>query len=327
MGVYVVTGASGHIGNTLVRMLLAAGHEVRAIVRSPRNAALEGQSATFCYGDVTDRDFVFSAIPSGSIVLHSAGMITITKRDKKAVFDTNVSGTRNVADACIANKAAKLVFVSSTDALTLPRGGGEITESAPVDPELLKSNYARSKAMATRYVLQKAAEGLDACVVYPSAVIGPGDYKVSNVGQVILDFMQNRAIARISGTYNFVDVRDVATGILAAAEKGRRGEDYILSGGELTVDELFAVLCRKNPGRSMPIKLPLWFVLLFADLGVLYYHVRGKKPVFSRYALKTLHSGHRFNCGKAERELGYTHRPAGESVGDTTDWFSEHSKP
>lgn len=325
MSVYVVTGASGHIGNTLVRMLLAQGHEVRAVVRSPHCAALEGLNATFCYGDVTDHDFVFSVIPAGSIVLHSAGMITITKRDKQAVFDTNVNGTRHVVDACIANHAAKLVYVSSTDALAPSRDGGITDESAPVDPALHKGNYARSKAMATRYVLEKAAEGLDACVVYPSAVIGPGDYKVSNVGQVILDFMQNRVIARINGTYNFVDVRDVAAGILAAAEKGRRGEGYILTGEELTVDELFAVLCKKNPARSMPVKLPLWFVMLFADLGVLYYHVRGKKPVFSRYALKTLNSGQRFCCKKAERELGYTHRPAAESVSDTADWFMEHS--
>ena len=180
--------------------------------------------------------------------------------------------------------------------------------------------------MATNEVLKSAKEGLcDASVVYPSAVIGPYDYKVSNVGQVIDDFTRGLPMARINGGYNFVDVRDVASGIISCAENGISGRDYLLTGEYCSVDRLFEIL-GSYCGRRMPLHLPLWFVNMFSDLGILYYQVRGKKPVFSRYALKTLNSNCNYDCSRASEELGYTHRGCEESLLDSAKWFSDNRK-
>lgn len=325
MNRYLVIGASGHIGNTLVRTLLARRYDVAAVVHSENSKALACFDVPLFIGDITDERFVNSTIKPGDIVIHCAGVIAITGVGKKNVFNTNINGTMAIAKACIANKAKRLVYVSSVDIFS-DKGEGIITEPKTIEPDKLKSNYAVSKAKATIFILDMAKSGqLDACVVYPSAIIGPNDYNVSNVGQVIDDFVKNMPMARVKGGYNFVDVRDVADGIIAAAEKGRSGESYILSGENVSVDELFSVLCGEY-GRKMPPRLPLKFVSAFTWLVIAYYSVRGKKPVFSRYALKTLNSNSKYCCAKAKEDLSYTYRSASESILDTAKWFIQYGK-
>ncbi|MDD6203709.1 MAG: NAD-dependent epimerase/dehydratase family protein [Firmicutes bacterium] len=318
---FVVTGATGHIGNNTVRLLLKEGHSVRVLVRREDDPALEGLNVDIRKGRLEDLNFLLDSIEEGCTVIHSAGMIAITEKNRDEVFRTNADITCTVAEACSQRKA-RLVYVSSADAIA--RGENEtIREPSCYYPDLLHGCYAKSKAAASSYILSQTASGaLDACIVCPTAVIGDNDFKTSCVGQVIDDYINFRPLARVKGGYNFVSVTDVARGILLAAQKGESGESYLLSGVYMSVDELFKTLgslCGKM--RRLP-RLPLWFVSLFADLGVLYYTLRGKKPVFSRYALKCLNMPCNYDCSYTCRKLGYTYMSAHDAVKEAYGYFA-----
>lgn len=316
---YVLTGATGHIGNNVARALAERGEQAVLLSRREKDAALEGLPFSVALGSVEDAEFLKRNIARGDTVLHCAGMIAITERDAQQVRSFNIDSTRVIADVC-AQKGARLVYVSSVDAIA--PCGETVREPNDFYPEKLSGCYAASKAEASQLVVERAREGkLDGLVVCPSAVVGENDFKVSCVGQVISDYMRGLPMARVDGGYNFVDVRDVASGILLAAEKGASGKSYLLTGEYLSVDGMFEVLNGLLGRKCLPPWLPLWFVRAFAGLGVLYYTVRGKKPVFSRYALDTLETKRVFDCTLTQEEIGYSFRPAAQAVESAARWY------
>ncbi len=324
MSRFVVTGATGHIGNNVARMLCGDHRDVVLVVRRTDDEAIAGLDAELAVGSFCDPKFLDRLLTDDDIVIHCAGMIAITDEDADEVMRVNYEGTKILADCCVRKRVKKFVYISSVDAICKPDSHSPITEPSAFYPEKLDGIYGKSKAMATEYVLNLAKDGkLNASVAYPTAVIGPYDYKVSNVGQVILDFITNKPLARVEGCYNFVDVRDVAHAIIQIAEKPEPGNGYILGGEVVTVTRLFEIL---SPiyGRKIPVKLPLWFVNAFSELGVFYYKVRGKKPVFSRFALKTLNSNCNYDITKAKTELGYSPRSAAETLTDSAKWLYEN---
>lgn len=324
MNRFVITGATGHIGNTVARMLCGDHRNVVLVVRRSNDKAIVDLDAKLMVGSFCDPDFLDRLLTVDDIVIHCAGMIAITDEDADEVMRVNFGGTAALADLCAQKQVKKFVYISSVDAIYKPDACSPITEPSTFYPDKLDGIYGKSKAMATEYVLNLAKDGmLNASVVYPTAVIGPYDYKVSNVGQVILDFITEKPLARVEGCYNFVDVRDVAQAIIQIARDTESGSGYILGGEVVTVTQLFEIL---SPicGREIPIKLPLWFVNAFSDLGVLYYKVRGKKPVFSRFALKTLNSNCNYDISKAQTELGYAPRSAVETLTDSAKWLYEN---
>ncbi len=323
MSRFVVTGATGHIGNTIARMLCGENRDVVLIVRRADDEAISGFGADYAVGSFYDPVFLNGLLTEDDIVIHCAGMIAITDEDADEVMRVNYGGTKILADVCARNRVKKFVYISSVDAIYKPDACSPITEPNAFFPEKLEGIYGKSKAMATEYIFRLAGEGvLNASVAYPTAVIGPYDYKISNVGQVILDFITNKPLARVEGCYNFVDVRDVARAVIQIAEKPESGS-YILGGEVVTVTRLFEIL---SPicGREVPMKLPIWFVNAFSGLGVLYYKVRGKKPVFSRFALKTLNSNCNYDISRAGAELGYSPRSAAETLADSAKWLYEN---
>jgi dihydroflavonol-4-reductase len=324
MSRFVVTGATGHIGNNVARMLCGDHRNVVLIVRRTDDEAIAGLDAKLAVGSFCDPDFLDRLLTDDDIVIHCAGMIAITDEDAEEVMRVNYEGTKILADLCMRKRVKKFVYISSVDAIYKPDANSPISEPNEFYSDKLDGIYGKSKAMATEYVLCLAKEGkLNASVAYPTAVIGPYDYKVSNVGQVILDFITNKLLARVEGCYNFVDVRDVAQAVIQIAENNASGNGYILGGEIVTVTQLFEIL---SPiyGRNIPIKLPLWFVNAFSELGVLYYKVRGKKPVFSRFALKTLNSNCNYDISKAQTDFGYSPRSAVETLTDSAKWLYEN---
>ncbi len=315
---YVVTGATGHIGNNVVRMLLEQGHSVRVLVRREFDVALEGLNVQKCVGELCDMKFLLANIEAGCKVIHSAGVISITEKNSQEVYRTNVDATCCMVEACL-TKGASLVYVSSTDALC---GQGRITEPKAFYPDELVGSYAKSKAIAGNYVLTKArSQGLDACVVCPTAVIGDNDFKVSCVGQVISDYINGLPMARVKGGYNFVSVTDVARGIIAASQKGKSGECYLLSGQYMSVDDMFRHLNALLGKKHLPVKLPVWLVSLCQPLVNLYFNMRGKKPVFSRYALKCLNENKDYDPVNAREVLGYDHVTATQALTEACHYF------
>ena len=323
---YLVTGASGHLGRTVAEALLARDAEVRVLVlpKEVDTAHLPVGARVFA-GDVRDPASLepFFAVDAGTalIVIHCAGIVTIASRFDPAVYDVNVRGTQNIVDACIRHHVERLVYVSSVHALpTLPSGQVQ-REIEHFDPALVVGLYAQTKAEATAYVLLAARErGLNAVVVQPSGICGPNDYGNNHLTQLVRDWHDGRLTAGIRGGYDFVDVRDVAAGILAACERGRCGECYLLTNRYVTVAEIFELLFDLTGRKRIRTFLPLWFIKTVAPLAELYYRCLRQKPLFTTYSIYTLESNAEFSHEKAARELGYKPRPLRVTLQDTLTW-------
>jgi dihydroflavonol-4-reductase len=319
----VVTGATGHIGNVLTRRLTAQGQAVRALVMPGDDLRpLSGLDVGIISGDVTDLASLEAAFTGADIVFHLAGIVTIMSGMARVLERVNVGGVRNVAAACRAAGVRRLVYTSSVHAIAEPPQGTAIDESQPFDPNRVLGDYARSKARATLLLLDEVAKGgLDAVICCPTGVIGPGDYGISNVGQLILDFASGQLKSYVSGAYDFVDVRDVARGLILAAEKGLKGRHYILSGAQVQVLELMKEL-EKDIGYPAPTyRIPSAIARAAGVLASAYYRLLRRRPVFTAYSIDVLRSNSQVSSARAREELGFTSRPWRESIRDHVEWF------
>ena len=184
----------------------------------------------------------------------------------------------------------------------------------------------RGSGPRTAYALAARARGLDVRVVHPSGICGPYDYGHGHLTQLVQDFCTGRLAAGVDGGYDFVDVRDVAAGILACCERGRPGECYILSGRYCTVRDVLAMLHRITGRRRVRVMLPLWLARAAARVSEQYYRLLRQPPLYTAYSLYTLSSGARFSHAKAARELGYTTRPFGTTLADTVAWLRRQGR-
>lgn len=320
----VVTGATGHIGNNLVRALLRRQEPVRCMVLKGESLRpLEGLPAEIVEGDVRDPGSLDRAFRGAGVVYHLASVIALLPSQYCLLEDVNVRGARNVAEACLKCGVRRLVYASSIHAIAEPPKGVLIDESMPVDPSRIKMEYSKSKARGTLEVLDIAARGLDTVVICPTGVIGPYDHRPSEMGQVFIDFARGRMPAYVDGAYDFVDVRDVADGFIAAAEKGRRGETYILSGELVTVRWLMQTLAEITGTPAPRLKLPRWIASTAAAMSTGVSRLTGTRPLLNRDSLYTLGSNSYVTSKKAATELGFSARPVRESIADTVSWFRE----
>jgi len=316
----IVTGATGHIGNVLVRDLFDHGYEVTAIALPKDDVHIIEAYADVIIGNVLDQAFLDRVIRDTDVVFHLAGIVEIGSGKKKIIDKVNVGGTKNIVDACLKNKVKRLVYTSSVHAIPQLPKGQTMTEIDSFDAKKVDGLYAKSKATATQYVLDQKDSELDVIIVHPAGVIGPFDYKLSNVSQVFLDLLCGRLGAYLRGGYNFVDVRDVAAGIRLAAEKGRRGECYILSGHEISVKELLDEISALGNVPKVRTKLSYWFILGMSYFAELYYFLVKRKPLFTHYSIIVLDSNFQFSNEKAKRELGFQTRDIKESIKDTFEF-------
>ncbi|MBN1160372.1 MAG: SDR family oxidoreductase [Dehalococcoidales bacterium] len=319
----IVTGATGHIGNVLVRELLAGGMNVRVLVLPDDDThPLEGLNVNIVQGDITDLESLKFAFKGVDIVFHLAGIITIMPSMATVLERVNVGGLRNVIAACRACNVRRLVYTSSIHAVAEPPQGTVIDESQPFSPEHVLGDYARSKARATLLLLDEVKKGgIDAVICCPTGVIGPGDFGISNIGQLIIDFASGYLKSYVSGAYDFVDVRDVARGLILAAEKGQSGRHYILSGAQVQVPELMKELAR-NIGYPAPTyRIPAVIARAAGVLASVYYRLIRRKPVFTAYSIDVLRSNSLVSSARACEELGFTSRPWQESIFDHVEWF------
>ncbi len=322
----VVTGATGHIGNVLVRELLSVGEQVRVMVPPMESIrSIEKLDIEIVYGDLRDQESLRRCFLGAEKVFHLAGVVYIGSGRKKLLQEINVSGTQNVIEACLSAGVGRLIYTSSIHAFEEPPKGVPILESKEFDPDRVMGGYAKTKAAATRAVLDAVREhGLDAVIVHPTGVIGPYEFKLSNMGQLVFDFMRGRMKAYVDGGYDFVDVRDVARGMVLAAEKGVSGENYILSGEHITVKRLMELLEKETGIRAPRFKLPVWFARATGIFAELYYKMVKQQPLFTAYSVATLSSNSLTSHQKAAQQLGYTVRSVHESIRDSVQWFREN---
>jgi len=323
----VVTGATGHIGNVLARELLLRGEGVRVVIPPFEDAScLDGLKVEIVEGDVLQIDSLIQAFEGSDVVYHLAGIISILPGKSELLYQVNVEGTQNVVEACLKTKVRRLVYTSSIHAVKEPPHGTVIDETFPFDPDSVLGDYAKSKAHATLEVLKGVTQGLDTVIVCPTGVIGPYDYRISEMGQLILDFTNGKLKAYVDGAYDFADVRDVATGLILACEKGRSGESYILSGEQITVHDLLLILEGMTGVKAPSIKIPAWLARTVGKVAPLYYRLTNTKPLFTAYSVDVLASNSLISSEKAHRELGYSTRSVRESIEDAIRWFRKNGK-
>ena len=299
---YLVTGASGFLGRTVLSELKEKNTEVRALVMENDPLAKElPHWVSVVYGDVCDDaslDRFFSGADGKACVIHCAGIVSVASRPGDRIYRVNVGGTNNILRHCEKSGVGKLIYVSSVHAIPEKPKGTEITEDAVFSPEMVHGDYAKSKTIATSLVFEAASRGLNASVVFPTGIIGPGGY-------------------------DFVDVRDVAAGIVACSEHGKAGHGYILSGQYATIrDILNAAKDALGLKRSVSF-LPICFAKLIAPL----YEKRSlrKKQTlyFTPYAVSVLDSNSKFSRAAAAASFGYAPRSLQSSIRDTVLWLKK----
>jgi len=321
----LVTGATGHIGNVLIRQLLEKGEKVRALVwKGEDTTPIQDLQVETIEGDVLDLPSLETAFKGVETAYHLAGIISIMPGNNPFVWDVNVQGTRNVLEIARQAGVRRLIYTSSIHAIARAPHGLQIDETLPFDMNNPYGAYDRSKAEASLDVQKASRNGLNAVIVCPTGVIGPYDFRRSEIGNVILDAARRKTTLYVDGAYDFVDVRDVADGMIKASEHGRSGESYILSGHKISVRYLLETV-REVTGYAFPkIKIPFNLAEAMSRLMPSYYNWRKTKPKFTPYSLEVLQSNSDISYAKAARELGYKPRPIYASIADTVRWFLEN---
>ncbi|PWH17437.1 MAG: epimerase [Anaerolineae bacterium] len=312
-----VTGATGHIGNVLVRQLLARGQRVRALIHSGKDAIpLHGLNVQTVSADLAEDRLPEGLLTGIDTVYHSAARIQIAPGGERETMRINLDGTLRLLDAAQRAGVRRFVFVSSVHALRVPQEG-IVDETLPFAVEHAHGVYDRSKAAASLAVLQANASGFETVVACPTGVVGPYDFRLYTSGRGVLYNISPGLKFFINGAFDFVDVRDVAQGLILAAEQGRAGQTYILGAEQLTLEEMARVVWETAGGWHVGIRLPDGIALLAAHILPLV----SKSPMLTPYALETVRARISIRHTKAQQELGYSPRPVREALRDATRWF------
>jgi len=319
----LVTGANGHVGANLVRTLVTQGKPVRALIHVDRRA-IEGLDIEIVQGDIRKSESLDRAFAGIDTVYHLAANLSLTTT--RELETVNVSGTKNVVDACLRHKVKRMVHFSSIDAVAHNTNIKLIDESSPLVQSSYYSTYGQSKAAAEREIHRGLKQGLNIVIVRPTAILGPFDYQPSFFGEVLLSLAHGRLPGLVEGGFDWVDVRDVIQGAIQAEKIATSGADYLLSGHWASLCDV-AAMVNDTAGRGIPkFVCPLWLAGIGAPFATAYALVRKKRPLFTRFSIKTVRNSRHVSHEKATRELGYQPRPLQNSVEDTLKWFCEAGK-
>jgi dihydroflavonol-4-reductase len=314
----LVTGAAGFVGGHVVAALLAAGARVRAFDREPPpSGAFPGDGVEFMHGDVLDPDAMRRAVEGCDAVFHLAAVYSYARGDATLMRFVNVRGTRTVLEAALRGPRRRVVHTSSC-ATCGPARGRPATERDL--PPRLDVPYRRTKMDGERHALDAARGGADVIVVNPTVPVGPGDLRPTPTGKMVADVAYGRAHGYLArSALNVVAVEDVAAGHLAAFERGRAGERYLLGGDNLSMREVFEVIARAA-GRPAP-RLPVPWSVAYAGARLADLAMRGSLGEPRLLVLDEVRAGrlpHLFDDTKARTELGYASRPGVVALADAT---------
>jgi dihydroflavonol-4-reductase len=317
----LITGGTGFIGSNLAAALCRQGYNVRILHRPASSlVAVAALQVEHRIGDVRDSESLRNAIRGCDTVFHTAAMVSFWKPTRPLQHEINVCGTRNVVEACLKERVERLVHTSSIAAIGHPVDGTLANESTPFNWQQADNGYKNSKHNAELEILKGVAQGLNAVMVNPGVVIGPGDVHF-NGGKIIRTVKKHQALFYIKGGMNIVFVADVVAGHISAALKGRTGERYILGGENLTHKQAFQITAEVMGGIVPRIRMPIPILKLAGTFFDLAGKVMKKEP----YVTSELFSGaglcNWYSSEKAQRELGYTITPFREAIEKTYTWY------
>jgi dihydroflavonol-4-reductase len=319
--VTLVTGATGLVGNNVVRMLIERGDRVRALVRNPMDQSLAGLPLDIVEGDVCDPVTVGRAAQGVDRIIHCAARVHLGWSGLPLHRSVNVEGTRNVARAA-RDAGVRMVHVSSVDALGLGSRAQPADEECPPEGSV-PCPYVVTKREAERALLEEVSQGLDAVIVNPVYMFGAWDWKPSS-GRMILEVARGKAIFAPPGGNDFADVRDVAGGIVASAERGKTGRRYILGGEPLSYFDAWRMIAEHTGGRRpwRKVRRPMLFVV--GRAGDLWSFIRRREGDINSAAVAMSRLEHHYSYARAAAELNYRPRPASEAVESAWKWFLDH---
>ena len=319
----LITGASGFIGSAVMRLLLEADHDVRAIVRPGSDRRnLDGLPVEIFEGDLQDKTSLEDAAKDCNVVFHVAADYRLWIPDPDNMYQTNVAGTRNLMLASAEAGVEKIVYTSSVAVLGLNKDGSPANEDTPISADDMIGHYKRSKYLAEKEVTKLINENaLPAVIVNPSTPLGPRDIKPTPTGNIILETLNDRMPAYVDTGLNIAHVDDVAKGHLLAFEKGKIGERYILGGENLSLQTILGIICELIDKKPPSIKLPHNLVLPIAWCMERWAEISKKEPRATVDEVRMSKKLMYYSSDKAIKELGYETRPAKEAIKDAIDWF------
>jgi len=319
----LVTGASGHVGVTLVKMLTSRWSSVRALIHD-NSFPCDKINIEVVKGDVCDLDSVIRACKNVEVVYHLAGRISIGADNWATLEQINIIGTRNVVDACLSSSVSRLVHFSSIHAIVQEPLDIPVDESRPLVKSKHYPYYDRSKAAGEEEVRKGIEHGLNTVIINPTAIIGPNDFGSSYFGKAFLEMANGNLPALVNGGFDWVDVRDVVEGAMLAEEKAPPGSKYLLSGHWVTIKDMASIISEITGIPCPRFVCPMWLASSVAPAIEKLARFTNRRPLFTRDSMRALRTcNHQISHEKATRELGYNARPFRETIEDTLRWYAE----
>ena len=318
-----LTGATGFLGSHVARVLAEHGADLRLLVRSSSNLKnLEGLKAETAIGDLRDPASLEKAMSGCEVVFHVAADYRLWVRDPAEMYRSNVEGTRAIVGAARKNGVRSVVYTSSVATMGFTGNGRPADEDSPVTLADMIGHYKRSKFMAEQVALEAGRGTMRVVTVNPTTPVGEQDVKPTPTGRIVVDFLKRKFPAYLDTGLNLVDVRECAIGHVAALEKGKSGERYILGGENLTLKQILDKLGAISGLPSPNVKLPYFVAYLAGAVDeTVSGRMLGREP---RATIETVRMGKKkmwASSSKAERELGWNTLPADAALRRAVEWF------
>ncbi len=320
--IIAITGSAGHLASTVIPLLITKGYRVRALVyKQEPNTGLPALETV--RGSLSDISSLNNLVRDCDAVIHCAARISLNSNRDASVYDTNVNGTMNIFNSAREAGVKRFIHLSSIHAYNHNTADGLLNEES----EFCSGNaprYDQSKRDAQQFVLQHSSDQMEVVVLNPTAVIGPFDSKPSLIGKAIMDIYNRKIPMLINGGFDFCDVRDVASAMVYAIDKGRSGHSYLLGGKWHSLEEVKKIIMNIRGDHGRVLVLPAWAGYLGLPFILLMAALMRQQPLYTKESIYTMtHGNKRISSLKAEKELDYQCRPLNETISDSISWFKQ----
>jgi dihydroflavonol-4-reductase len=322
----LVTGASGFVGSHVARVLVERGEQVRVLVRPGSEARLPaGLAVERVRGDLRDPGSLETALRGADKVFHVAADYRLWAPQPEEIYESNVAGTRHLLRAALERRVHRFVYTSSVATIAVPRKDHLPDETTQARLDEMIGHYKRSKYLAEQEVLSAVRQGLPAVIVNPTTPVGPGDWKPTPTGRIILDFLNGRMPAYVETGLNLVPVESVAEGHWLAAERGRTGERYILGGRNMMLKEIFDLLASISGRPSPRFRMPLAVALAAGYADQYASRLLGREPRIPLDGVRMARHNMFVQCAKAATELDFQAGSIEAALGRAVEWYRQNN--